>query len=177
MLRGQQTFVEVNVTNQGGAAAENIQVLLPDAPWLKLASPATISALAPGQSAKVTLALTPDATLPLTEYQGNVFLDAAGNDGDLSLPFNFRATSEAVGSLRINVENELTYFAEGAPKLAGATVILRDYFTGNEVRRVITDQTGMVGWDGIAQGAYKLEIKADKHSSFEQIIQLDAGEI
>ena len=177
MLRGGQTFTEFTVTNEGGAVAEDIQVLLPDVPWMKLSSPTTIDALAPGESAKVTLLLTPDAELPLTTYQGNLFLDAAGNDGDLSLPFNFRATSEAVGSLRINVANELTYFAEGSPKLAGATVILRDYFTNQEIRQVVTDQTGMVAWDGIAEGYYKLEVKADKHSSFEQTIQLDAGEV
>ncbi|MBD2492629.1 Calx-beta domain-containing protein, partial [Aulosira sp. FACHB-615] len=177
MLKGNQTVVEFDVTNEGGAIAEDIQVLLPDAPWLKLASPVTIDKLGVGESTKVTLLLTPDTNLEIGEYKGNVVLDAAGNDGDLSLGFNFRAISDAVGSLRINVENELTYFAEGSPKLANATVILRDYFTGNEVRRVVTDNTGIVSWDGIAEGYYKLDITADKHTSYSQTLKIDAGEI
>ena len=65
-----------------------------------------------------------------TWITGNIVFDALSNDGDLSLPFSFLAVSNAVGSLNINVTDELTYFAENAPKLSQATVILRDYFTG-----------------------------------------------
>ena len=176
MLRGQQTAVEFKVTNQGGAATGDVQVLLPNAPWLKLASPATIQSLAPGQSTNVTLLLTPDANLPLTVYNGNLVFDAPGNDGDLSLPFNFRAVSEAVGSLRVNVVDELTYFTQEAPKLANAKVTLRDYFTGNEIRSLKTDATGIIAFDHLAEGAYTLEVQADKHSTFKQTVQIDAGE-
>nr|WP_253257748.1 Calx-beta domain-containing protein [Microcystis aeruginosa] len=177
MLRGDQTAVEFTVTNTGGAIANNIKVLLPNAPWLKLASPATISSLGIGESAKISLLLTPDANLELVEYTGNLLLDADGNDGDLSLPFKFRAVSDAVASLRVNVENEFTYYAEGSPKLANATVILRDYFTSAEIRRTVTDQTGMVAWDDLPEGYYKLDVKAENHQSFSQNVKLDAGEI
>ncbi|MBW4549589.1 MAG: S8 family serine peptidase, partial [Aphanocapsa sp. GSE-SYN-MK-11-07L] len=176
MLRGDQTIVEFEVTNEGGAVAENIEVLLPDVPWLKLASPATISALNPGQSTKLTLLLTPDADLPLTEYTGNLFLDAAGNDGDLSVDFNFRAVSEAKGNISINTVDELFYFAEGAPKLANATVTLRDYFTNAIIATAVTDETGLLNLSNINEGFYNIEIKADKHDTFRQTIQLDAGE-
>ncbi len=177
MLRGDQTSVEFEVKNEGGEVAENIKVLLPEAAWLKLASPVTIGNLEPGESAKVSLLLTPAADLPLNEYTGNLFLDAKGNNADLELPFYFRAVSDAVGSLRVNVTDELTFFAEGSPMLANATVILRDYFSGEELRRVVTDDTGMVSWDNLNEGYYKLEVNAENHSSFEQTIQLDAGEI
>ncbi|MFO0291599.1 MAG: CARDB domain-containing protein, partial [bacterium] len=176
MLRGNQTVVEFQVTNEGGGIAQNIEVELPNEPWLKLASPATISALKPGESTKVTLLLTPDANLPLTEYFGNFFLDAEGNDGDLSVNYNFRAISEAKGNIRINTVNELFYFAEGSPKLAGATVTLRDYFTNEVIATAVTDNTGLINLSNINEGYYKLEVKADKHDTFRQTIQLDAGE-
>ena len=48
MVRGGQSMVEVTLTNEGGAATGDIKVLLPDAPWLSLASPTTIESLAPG---------------------------------------------------------------------------------------------------------------------------------
>jgi hypothetical protein len=176
MLRGDQTVVEFEVTNEGGGIAENIEVLLPDVPWLKLASPATISALNPGQSTTVTLLLTPDANLPLTEYTGNLFLDAEGNDGDLSVNYNFRAISDAKGNISINTVDELFYFAEGAPKLANATVSLRDYFTNEVIATAVTDETGMLNLSNINEGYYNLEIKADRRDTFRQTIQLDAGE-
>ncbi|BDA73780.1 hypothetical protein CAL7716_079460 [Calothrix sp. PCC 7716] len=177
MLRGNQTLVEFEVKNEGGAVAENIDVLLPNAPWLKLASPAKINALAPGESTKVTLLLAPEANLALTEYTGNIVLDAAGNDGDLSLPFNFRAVSNAVGEIKINTVDELFYFAEGSPKLANATVTLRDYFTNAVIANTVTDETGMINLSNINEGFYKLEITSDNHDTFRQTIQLDAGEI
>ena len=176
MLRGDQTFVEFDVTNEGGEIAENIEVELPNFSWLKLVSPTTISALNPGESSKITLLLSPDSGLPLTEYTGNFFLDAEGNDGDLSVNFNFRAVSNAVGNIKINTVDELFYFAEGAPKLANATVTLRDYFTNAVIANVLTDETGLINLSGIKEGYYNLEIKADKHDTFRQTIQLDAGE-
>jgi Ca2+-binding RTX toxin-like protein len=177
MLRGSQTFVEVEVTNNGGDIAKNIMVLLPDAPWLALTSPTMIPTLAPGASTKVTIRLNPDANLPLTEYKGNLILDVEGNDGDLTVPFNFRAVSSAVGEVRINISDELTYFAEGAPKLKGATVNLLDYFSKEVIGTAVSDDTGFVDFSNIKEGNYSLEVKADKHSTFEQTIQLSAGEI
>jgi hypothetical protein len=176
MLRGEQTFVEVELTNEGGATANDIQVLLPDAPWLSLATTDTIESLAPGESTNVTLALTPDASLDLTEYTGNILFDAEGNDGDLSLGFNFRAVSDATGDLSVNVINELFYFAEGAPKLDNATAVLRDYFTGEEVGRLTTDETGMVNFDDLAEGYYTLEVRAEDHDTFRQTVEINAGE-
>ncbi|NEQ72661.1 MAG: hypothetical protein F6K23_06010, partial [Okeania sp. SIO2C9] len=175
MLRGEQTFVEVELTNEGGAIAENIDVIAPEAPWLS-ATTDTIESLAPGESTNVTLILSPDAELELTQYEGNVFFDAAGSDGDLSVPFEFRAVSDAIGSLQVNVVNELFYFTESAPKLNGAEVTLRDYFTGDELGKVTTDETGMVNFDDLPEGFYTLEVKADDHSSFSETIQIDAGE-
>jgi ELWxxDGT repeat protein len=176
MLRGNQSFVEVEITNEGGDTANNIKVLLPDAPWLSLTSPTVIPTLAPGETTKVTLRLSPDATLPLTEYNGNLFLDVEGNDGDLSLPFNFRAVSNAVGDVKINISDELTYFAEGAPKLAGATVKILDYFTKEVIGTTVSDATGIVNFANIKEGAYELEVTAEDHDTFKQTIQLDAGE-
>ncbi len=177
MLRERQTAVEFEVTNEGGSASGEVQVNVPNAPWLSLASPVKIPSLAPGESTKVTLLLTPDADLPLTLYKGNVFLDVAGNDGDLSVPFEFRATSEATGRLNVSVVNELTFFTQEAPKLAGATVILRDYFTGEEIRSITTDATGMISFDQVPEGAYTLEVRAKNHETFKQTVQIDAGEV
>ncbi|MBE9257518.1 putative Ig domain-containing protein [Dolichospermum sp. LEGE 00246] len=95
----------------------------------------------------------------------------------MSLPFDFRAVSNAVGAIRINTADELTYFAEGSPKLANATVTLRDYFSNEVVASAVTDSTGFVDFSNIKEGNYNLEIKADKHETFRQTVQLGAGEV
>ncbi len=177
MLRGSQTFVELVVTNAGGIAANDIQVLLPDAPWLSLASTKSIPSLSPGESTVVTLVLSPDTKLPLTEYKGNIILDAAGNQGDLSVPFNFRATSTGVGEVKISVVDELFYFTKENPKLAGATITLRDYFTNEVVKSLVTDSTGMISLSALKEGFYNLEVTAENHETYRQSLKLNAGEI
>ena len=176
MLRGDQTTVECSVTNTGGAAAKNIKVQIPGQPWLKLASPATISNLGVGETTKISLLLSPNSQLDLGEYTGNLYLDSDGSDGDLPVPFKFRAISDAVASLRVNVENEFTRYAAGSPKLADATVILRDYFSSAEIRRAVTSTAGIVAWDEIPEGYYKLDVQAANHKSFSQNVKLEAGE-
>jgi ELWxxDGT repeat protein len=171
------TAVEFTVTNEGGDTAKNIKVVLPDATWLSLASVPTIPTLAPGESTKVILQLRPGATLPLTEYKGNISLDVEGNDGDLSVPFNFRAVSSAIGNIQIDISDELTYFTEGAPKLKDAKVQLLDYFTKAVVATSVSDGSGLINFADIPEGAYELEVKADNHETFRQAIQLDAGEL
>ncbi len=179
MLRGSQTPVEFKVTNEGGVPTGDIQVELPlkkDAPWLSLASSPVIPSLAAGESTNVTLLLTPDANLALNPYGGNIVLNAPGNDADLSLPFNFQAVSEAVGGLQVNVVDELFYFTEEKPKLANATVTLRDPFTGNEVATAVTDITGTVSFPTIQEGYYNLEVRAKNHDSYRNNVLIQAGQ-
>ncbi|MCJ8281012.1 MAG: carboxypeptidase regulatory-like domain-containing protein [Rivularia sp. ALOHA_DT_140] len=176
MLLGEQTFVEFNITNQGGAATGDIDVLLPETPWLSLASPGEISSLAPGESSSITLQLTPGNNLDLVPYNGTLVLDAEVNDADTSVPFNFRAISEATGSLQVNALDELYYFTDAQPKLANATITLRDYFTGEKVRTAITDETGNISFDDLAEGYYSLEVRADKHDTYRNNVRIEAGE-
>ena len=175
MLRGEQTFVEIELTNEGGATANDIQVLLPDAPWLSLATADTIESLAPGESTNVTLALTPSDDLRLTEYQGNIIFDAAGNDGDFGLDFNFRAVSEAVGTLDIKITDEFYYFTEGKPLVENASVVLRDAIT-REIVFSSEDVDEQLILNDLVEGHYILEVEADKHNSYQELVEIQAGE-
>ena len=173
MLRGGQTLIEFTVTNQGGIASGELDVLLPEAPWLKLASPVEIPSLNPGESAKVSLLLQPSATQELTVYNGDLVI--AGAETSIRLPFNFRAVSEAKGNLNINVVDEYFYFAEGSPRLENATITLIDTFS-NKVIFSERDADGILSKTDLAEGYYTLRITADNHDSFERNIYIDAGE-
>ncbi|MGB5593786.1 MAG: Calx-beta domain-containing protein, partial [Crocosphaera sp.] len=177
MLRGEQTFVEFEISNNGGAETGNIQVMLPQVDWLSLSSPSIINSLLPGESTNVTLSLTPDNDLPLTLYNGNLVFDVIGNSGDLSLPYTFRAVSEAVGSVEVTVIDERFYFAENTPKLDNATVKIRDYFTGEIVAQGVTNESGTINLDNLSEGYYQLNVEAENHDSYQQTIQIQAGEI
>src|SRR5207253_7114936 len=74
MLRGNQTFVSFDVSNIGGASSGNLEVNLPESPWLSLVSVSPISPLGPGEHTTVTLALKPTADLALARYDGSIVL-------------------------------------------------------------------------------------------------------
>lgn len=128
MLRGTQTIVQFDVVNQGGVASGDLNVALPVVPWMSLISASPIPSLAPGARSTVVVALNPATNLPLTVYSGNLGL--IGNNTGLSVPFQFRALSEARGDLLVTVTDEHTYFANGAPRVTNATVLVRDRITG-----------------------------------------------
>ncbi len=173
MLRGGQTLVEFTVSNQGAIASGELDILLPDASWLKLASPVTLPSLNPGESTKVSLLLQPSATQELTVYNGDVVI--AGDEASLRLPFDFRAVSEAKGNLQINVVDELFFFAEGSPQLENATISLLDPYTGAVVFSE-QDADGSFSKADLAEGYYTLRITADSHDTYQQNIYIGAGE-
>ncbi|NCR66552.1 MAG: hypothetical protein GPJ34_08230, partial [Microcystis aeruginosa LL11-07] len=173
MLRGGQTIVEFTVSNQGEVASGQLNIFLPDASWLKSASAITLPSLNPGQSTKVSLLLQPSATQELTVYNGNVVI--SGDEASLSLPFNFRAISEAKGNLNISVVDELFFFAEGSPRLENATITLLDPFSGKVISSE-KDADGILAKNDLAEGYYKLRVTADNHDAYEQNIYIGAGE-
>ncbi|HYT60145.1 MAG TPA: CARDB domain-containing protein, partial [Haliangiales bacterium] len=173
MLRGTQTILAFDVSNVGGAPSGDLNVLLPNVPWLSLLSAATVPSLRPGEKTTVTLALNPASDLPLIRYDGVLAL--AGNQTGLSVPFQFRAVSDAVGDLSVSVLDEYTYFVEGSPKVTNAIVKVKDAITGNEVAGGTTDSTGQVVLTNIREGQYNLEVSATKHAFYRGPVTIVPG--
>ena len=175
MLRGDQTLVEFEIVNEGGAPSGEVDVLLPEAPWLSLATGETIPSLAPGESTNVSLLLTPTADQELIAYEGDVVF-AGDNKSLLNLPFNFRAVSDAVGSLNVSVVDEFFYFAEGSPRVDDATVTLRDGLTGEEVM-VVDVSGGIAAIDNLPEGFYSIEVRADDRDAYRNNVRVEAGQV
>jgi len=137
MLRGKRTLLEFEVSNGGGVPADNLQILLPSAPWLSLVTPKQIGALAPGAKAKIAISLNPAADLVLGPYTGSLLV--SGNNGSLSIGFLFRAVSDGLGDLKVNAQDEFSFFAEDHPNVAGAKVTLKD-LGGTIIVEGVTDE-------------------------------------
>jgi len=174
MLVGGQTLVSFQVTNTGGAPTGNIQVSLPSASYLSLASPATLSSLAPGASATITLLLSPAADLALEQYTGNVALNF--NGGGVSVPFTFQAISGEVGSVQVLVDDDYTFYAAGAPHVAGATVtLLNPYDNSQIIASGTTDSTGQVTLTNVPAGTYTMQVQAAGHASYQSSYSVKPG--
>ncbi len=174
MVRGEQTMFEFEIANEGGRDTGPLDVLLPQAPWLRLASPSPLSSLAPGASTRVTLQLLPQSDLPLTAQNGSLVI--AGADHSVRVPFSFTALSRAVGSFALEAVDEFTFYAEGAPRIADASVLLRNADTAEVVARGATDATGRFSTNGIPEGYYVAEVTATNHLTFRKTFLLSAGQ-
>ena len=173
MARGRQTAVTFEVANLGGIATEPLSLSLPDFPWVAVAGDNPIAALQPGETNRVTLLLTPPADLALGAYAGAMTLSSA--NAGLNLPFEFRALSDARGSLLVQVEDEFTYYAEGSPRVTNATVVVRDLLSGIVITNGVTDSHGEFRLIDIPEAYYEVEVSALKHTS-DSINQLvEAG--
>ncbi len=173
MVVGTQTVVEFDVVNAGGKESGPLTLSLPAVPWMQLASANPMPSLAPGETNHVTLRLTPAPDLPLGPYTGNLAVGGIG--AGLGVPFDFRAISLAVGDLAIEAVDEYTYYAEGSPRLAGATVVVRDPVTRETVATGITDANGKFLAARLREDHYEIEVTADKHATYKATHLLKAG--
>ena len=176
MVRGRQRIVEFKLANEGGIPTGPITVALPSAPWLSLATTNPLPPLAPGETNATTVALmlTPAVDQTLGAYTGSLALNSS--NASLTVPFNFRALSEAKGDLLITAVDELTYYAEGAPNLAGASVSVRDAVTGASVASGVTDANGQFFVAQLPEAYYELELTADKHTTYRGTQLVQAGQ-
>ena len=160
------------MANLGGAESGPMDVTLPDLPWMRAASVLPLASLAPGESTRVTLLLTPGDGVPLGVHDGRL---AVGNDaGRVTVPFSIRHVSDALGDLEVPVHDENTYYGNRA-LVEGAAVTLRDVFDNSAVRTAVTGTNGMVRMAGVPEGTYQLEVAAPKHDTFLKTITVLPG--
>jgi hypothetical protein len=174
MLRGETRAVKAQVSNTGGRPTGWLNVSLPSVPWLSVASLNPAPSLEPGESMEVTLLLAPPADLALGPYQGSLHVGNA--EVGLQVPFTFRAVSDRLGDLKVEVVDEYTYYAEGSPKVAEATVTVRDPFTFDRVAEAVTSESGTVVFPGLVEGYYDVRITAAKHTGYQQNVLVEPGQ-
>ncbi len=172
-VRGRQTVIRFAVTNNGAAASGAVGIALPDVPWLASASPTTRPSLDPGAGTEFEVLFTPTADQALGEYKGQIGLVAEGFA--TTVPFSVRLVSDATGDLEIVAEDEYTYYAAGAPKLAGALAELLDAYTGKVLRTATTDTNGFAKMTTVAEGDYRLRMTAPKHKAREVAVHVQPG--
>ncbi len=172
MKRGVQRFVEFAVTNVGGLATGPMQLLIPALPWLSIASGNQMPALAPGEGVSISLLLNPATNLALGPYTGTLALNAS--NAVLSIPYTFISLSDSLGALRIVSVDEFTYYAEGAPKVSNAVVRITDAITGTVIN-TNTGPTGELFLPALVESFYYVDVSADDHSSFRDLVQLAPG--
>ena len=173
MVRGSVKTIELTIGNDGRESTGPIEVLLPETEFMSVAGPTTLAPLAAGERTVITLTLAADEDLALGRYAGTIVI--RGDDNSLTVPYDLVCASDAVGDVQVSVVDELTYYGDGGG-LAGATVSLRDTYTGQTVASGVTGADGVVTFTGIAEQRYTLDITAEGHRAYESIVTILPGQ-
>jgi len=175
MVKNQTNYVEFEVTNNGLDETGLITIDLPEAYWLSMASPDTISSLQPGESATATIKLIPGDDLQLNNpITGSIGLSGT-NSNSVSLPFTFEPISIETGDLLVDVVDEYTYNTQAAPHLDSAMVILLHPYTGQIIAQGLTDANGHFLVEDVNEGYYTLKVQASMHGNFQDYIFIEKG--
>lgn len=173
--KDQSKIVEFTITNRGQGSTGAITVAVPNANWVRLVSPASIAALAPNQSATITVEFIPTSALPLnTPATGNVAINASSANG-VSVPFTITKVSDITGSILIDVINQFTYFTPEAPHLEGARVRISNYFTGQVYADGLTNSAGIFNAGNLPEGQLRIVVDAERHKSHDGVIDIAPG--
>lgn len=164
----------ITITNTGKGETGEISVVLPNAGWISLASPAKMPSLKYGESATVLLRLAPDKGMEANlAHKGQFAINCANGNG---VPVSFRITpvSSENGTLIVDVCDEYTYYTAEKPHVSGAKVRVTRPNTNEVIAEGTTGLNGLFTHE-LPAGYYTLEVTADKHDSYKNTILVDPG--
>lgn len=170
--RGNQTLVGITIQNTGFADTGTMQVFIPSHPFLTLISPPILSSLAPGGIASISISLNPPADASFGSLTGQ--FSVSSSIVSRTINFKFDIVSTVLNSLTILVEDEFTYYAEGNPRVADATVTVRNQQTGVQFTK-LTNPEGVAFFEDITQGNYKLTVQKLGHGTHTSTLLLESS--
>ena len=110
----------------------------------------------------------------LGTYTGSIVIQ--GSSGGTTIPFSFINQSSAVGELDITTVDEFTYFAQGAPNLAGADVTVTNALT-DQVYTGVTNSQGELDLTNLPEGDYEITATAAGNNPYNGSAVVNAGQV
>lgn len=173
---GVQKVIDMALFNNTDDTIYQVHIDLPGGQnYLLLMSTDSTFDIAPNDSLFIPLLLSFPTGTPLAPISGEISVNSSNTIQQL-VPFNINLVSEATGSLHVLVSNEYTYYNNG-PHVEGAHVSVVGYYTLDTVAQGITDPSGLLVFNALPEGYYRLSVEAPENDKYIGIIQIMAGEI
>ncbi|GEM_PF-1745402 len=168
-------YINIELTNAGFGETGAVTLSLPDFGGFSVPN-TTLPSIKSGDTARVSLRIAYFDGAPINvPFTGTIGVNCA-NGKSTSLPFRVEYSSESKGSLEVDVVDEYYYNTAEKRHLRDAKVVVRNQYNNAEVASGYTDTAGVVRFDSIPEGTYLLSVKADKHSEYQETIEIQAGQ-
>ena len=168
-------YINIELTNAGFGETGAVTLSLPDFGGFSVPN-TTLPSIKSGDTTRVSLRIAYFDGAPINvPFTGTIGVNCA-NGKSTSLPFRVEYSSESKGSLEVDVVDEYFYNTAEKRHLKDARVVVRNQYNNAEVASGYTDTTGVVRFDSIPEGTYLLSVKADKHSEYQETIEIQAGQ-
>lgn len=167
------------LTNKGENSTGKIHITLPGGmgKFVTLASAADIPSLERGDSTMILLKFDSRGFDVNVEQTGTIAINCENGNGTV-IHFSVTTVSESKGDLKVYVQDEMTIYGDkdgNHPRVNEATVILKDYNTGADIKTLTTTESGYVTFEDVNEGFYQLYVSAPKHDNYRQNILVAPG--
>ncbi len=173
--KGEQT-VQFTLTNKGMGNTGTINIGLPGVNWLVSSTPVSMPSLSPGDSVVVALKFLAAEEIPFNYPVSGSIAISAVNGNSFSIPFTFKKVSETTGTVKVVVTNQFTYFTDDQPKVSGAKVQIKNYFSGEVYAEGTTNAEGEFIAASIPEGKHRVVVEKEKHLPFNGTVTVKPGE-
>ncbi len=178
VVRGQQSILQVAISNEGDAEAGSVQLTLPTPPSRRAAADTAIAfsrvsplpaTLAAQSNFTLLIAVTAGTAAPLTQFRGSALLTAGATS--LSLGMDVSVLGSVFVDVLVVVRDEFSFFHPDKPNVANAIVDL-DGPAGKLSGR--TNATGFLLFAGVREGFYNMRTQALQRSPAASVVQVSS---
>lgn len=173
MTKGQVREYPIQLINNGQGHTGQVSLALPN--WISCAQGTTLAGINKGDTATIVLRFKPTETMQLNvPVTGTIGFNVEYGNGTQA-SFSVTPVSDQTGTLTVEVADEYTYYTEEKPHVKDAQVVLRNSVTNAIVRQGKSGDDGLVTFEDLPEGYYKLNVTADNHDSYSNNIIVDPG--
>ncbi|EDQ84772.1 uncharacterized protein MONBRDRAFT_39125 [Monosiga brevicollis MX1] len=174
-VRNVSTSRVVTLRNVGSTSTPPLVVVLPEGHSLLSTTTATIPSLAANTSLQIGLVFTPQADATLQRDTATVVVRSAATStflNSVQVQIDYVVASTATFDVAIVVEDEYTFFAEGAPNVSDAVVRLVGQSRAFS-RVLTTGPNGTVIFRNVPEGTYQVSAQALGHDVDSAVIRVN----
>ncbi len=164
------------LVNKGAGSTGAINIQLPQVNWLSSVTPISLPAIGAGDTTIVVLKFKALPEVPFNyPITGSIGISVQ-NGNSFSVPFSFEKKAESKGAVKVTVTNQFTFYAADAPKVSGAHVQIKNYFTGDIYAEGNTDAAGVFAAGNIPEGKHRIVVEKEKHLPYNGTITINPGD-